>query len=217
VAAAVTPYYHDDYITLYHGDCRELMPCLDAEVMVTDPPYGYGYACGSDRSPWQHQPIANDDDLSVRDEVLAAWRGPALVFGSWKCPAPTGTHTVLVWDKGLAAGMGDLSVPWKPNFELIYVIGRGFRGRRDSGVIRDYMSWAPRGRRSHPNEKPVGLMRDLIDKCPDGLIVDPFAGTGATLRAAKDLGRRAIGIEIEERYCAIAAQRCRQEVLRLVG
>ena len=67
----------------------------------------------------------------------------------------------------------------------------------------------------HPTPKPLSLMRRLIDACPPGVVVDPFAGSGSTLRAVKDQGRRAIGIEIEERYCEIAAQRCAQEVLEL--
>ncbi len=213
-----TPYYADDLVTIYHGDCREWMP--EADVIVTDPPYGYSHSSGREASAWRGEVIAGDDSTDVRDSVLAAWPGPAVVFGSCKMPAPAGTRATLVWDKGLAAGMGDLSIPWKPNWEHVYIIGTGFSGRRDSGVIsgRGYnvVTWASKGR-VHPNEKPVGLMRDLIEKCPPGVVLDPFMGSGSTLVAAKSLGRRAIGIEIEERYCEIAANRCRQEVLGLVG
>lgn len=67
----------------------------------------------------------------------------------------------------------------------------------------------------HPNEKPLGLMKRLIQCCPQGVLADPFAGSGTTLRAAKDLGRRAIGVELEERYCEVAALRLGQEVLAL--
>jgi site-specific DNA-methyltransferase (adenine-specific) len=110
--------------------------------------------------------------------------------------------------------MGDLSIPWKPNWEEVYVIGIGFSGKRTTGVLSGHtvVTWASKGRQ-HPNQKPVSLMRELINKCPTGTIVDPFMGSGTTLRAAKDLGRKAIGIELEERYCEIAANRLRQEVL----
>jgi hypothetical protein len=216
----VTPYYEDGAVKIYHGDSRILLPRLNAPemgVMVTDPPYGYAHASNRDDSAWRNEAIACDEDTSARDEILVLWRDrPALVFGHWKSTRPAGTRTVLVWDKGLASGMGDLSMPWKPNWEQIYVLGSGFKGRRDSGVISSYtvVTWASKGR-VHPNEKPVGLLRDLLQKCPPGVVIDPFMGSGTTLRAAKDLGRKAIGIEIEERYCEIAALRMGQEVLDL--
>lgn len=112
--------------------------------------------------------------------------------------------------------MGDLALPWKQNWEHIYVGGPGFVGRRGSGVLR-FNALAPwAGEYTHPHEKPVDLLIDLIGKCPpEWTILDPFMGSGTTLRAAKDLGRKAIGIEIEERYCEIAAKRLAQEVLDL--
>ncbi len=216
----MTPYYSDDAVTIYHGDCREF-DHLPGDVLVTDPPYGYAYASGWD-GPWQNAPIAGDGDVSVRDAILGDWGArPAICFGHWRGTPPQAHYdatAVLVWDKGLAAGMGDLSVPWKPNWEMIYVFGEGFHGRRDSGVLSGYnvVTWATKGR-VHPNEKPIGLLRDLIAKCPPGAIFDPFMGSGTTLRAAKDLGRKAVGIEIEERYCEIAAKRCAQEVLDFEG
>jgi site-specific DNA-methyltransferase (adenine-specific) len=210
----VKPYYDEDGITIYHGDCREVLP-LSAEVLVTDPPYGIGHESG-----WENAlpAIVGDRDTSLRDAVLSAWSGPALVFGSWRRDVPVGAHTCLVWDKGLAAGMGDLSVPWKPNWEAIYVIGRGFSGTRDTSVLSGHTVVTWNGcsfGRQHPNEKPVSLLTILLLKCPAGSVLDPFMGSGSTLRAAKDLGRRAIGIEIEERYCEIAAKRLAQRVLPL--
>ena len=123
---------------------------------------------------------------------------------------------VLIWDKGGALGMGDLSLPWKPGHEEIYVIGSGFSGPRTNDVLQypPVQSMASNGR-VHPHEKPVGLLRALLAKCPEGTAADPFMGSGTTLVAAKSLGRRAIGIEIEERYCSIAAKRLSQETLGL--
>lgn len=164
--------------------------------------------------------IVGDEDTGLRDWVLAAWTGPAIVFGSWKEPRPDNVKAVLIWEKGDHVGMGDLSFPWKPNTEEIYVIGSGFHGHRGSSVLRvnAAVTWnsTPDGRK-HPHAKPTALMRELIAKCPTGRIVDPFAGSGSTLEAARLTGRKAIGIEIEEKYCEIAANRLRQGVLPFAG
>ena len=211
------PYYSDDRVTLYHGDCRELTDWLEADVLVTDPPYGYAHKSGGGprgSASWKNTSIANDEDTAARDAVLTAWGDrPALVFGSWKRPRPASTRALLVWDKGGHAGMGDLSIPWKPNFEEIYVLGSGFRGARDSGVLTGYHVPANEAAgRTHPHEKPLPLMCHLIAKT-EGTIADPFAGSGTTLVAAARLGRTVIGVELEERYCEIIAGRLSQGVL----
>ena len=214
------PYYDHAGITIYHGDARDGLP--EAGVLVTDPPYGIAYRSGMTQPDrWSGavaRSIANDHDTTTRDAVLALWgERPALVFGTWKAARPKGTHTLLVWDTRGALGMGDLSVPWKPSHQEIYVLGRGFVGRRDTDVLSypPVQAMASNGR-VHPNEKPVDLLLALLGKTPsEWTVLDPFCGSGPTLRAAKDLGRRAIGIEIEERYCEIAAKRLSQEVLAL--
>jgi hypothetical protein len=157
----MTPYYADDAVTIYHGDAREILPCLEADVMVTDPPYGIEYRSGQfgvlDRS------IEGDQDTSLRDDVLDWWRGrPAIVFGSWRKDYPANTRMALVWDQDGALGMGALDLPWKPSWQMIFVLGKGFSGRRTGGVLRypPVQSMARNGR-THPHEKPVPLMRDL--------------------------------------------------------
>ena len=202
-------------MTIYHGDARGGLP--DAGVLVTDPPYGIGLASGR-LGKFKGRMIAGDENTAVRDAVLTMWSGPALVFGSWKRSMPQGVRAVLIWDKEMyGGGMGDLSIPWRNNHEFVYVIGSGFVGHRGSAVLRSntVVTWSGDGQRRHPNEKPEDLLRALIRKCPPGTVLDPFMGSGTTLVAAKSLGRRSIGIEIEERYCEIAARRCSQEVLGL--
>lgn len=212
----MTPYYDEGGITIYHGDCRDVLPLVQADVIVTDPPYGIAHSSNRPGAPRRGEQIQNDESTDVRDAVLAMWSGPMIVFGSCRVTPPSmSLRGVLVWDKGGHVGMGDLSFPWKQNWEHIYIGGPGFSGRRGTGVLR-FNALAPwAGEFTHPHEKPVELMRALIDKCPSGIVLDPFMGSGTTLRAAQDLGRRAIGIEIEERYCEIAAKRLSQQTLWL--
>jgi DNA modification methylase len=200
-------YYSDDTVTLWHGDCREMTGWLEADVLVSDPPYGIAYDSG--RPGTLARSIVGDGDTGSRDVALDLWgERPALVFGTWRRPRPAGTHTRLIWDTGGALGMGDLSVPWKPSDQEIYVLGRGFTGRRGSNVLAypPVQSMARNGR-LHPHEKPVALLRDIIRKCPVGTVADPFAGSGATLVAARLEGRRAVGVEVDEGYCELIAQR----------
>ena len=217
----MTPYYEQDGITIYHGDCREVLPLLAQRpaVLVTDPPYGRSYATNREvrgvAATWRGEHIVGDADTALRD-WLVEWAAelPMLIFGSWRAVRPAATRAVLIWDKGPASGMGDLSIPWKGSFEEVYVLGTGFHGNRDEGVIKGFsiVTWESQGR-CHPTQKPDALLRYLISKTPDGVICDPCMGSGSTLRAAMDLHRQAIGIEIEERYCEVAANRLRQMVL----
>lgn len=202
-------YYQDDLVTLHHGDCREIDAWQSADVLCMDPPYGIAYRSGSRREKLAAS-IVGDQDTSIRDGILEAWGSkPALVFGSPRIPRPAGWKMVLVWDKGGALGMGDLSIPWKPGHEEIYVLGKGgWRGNRTSDVIRcaPVQSTAANGR-LHPHQKPVSLMAELVSKLPHGVVADPTAGVGSTLVAAASLGQRAIGVEVDEGYCEQIAKR----------
>jgi len=216
-----SPYYEADGITIYHDDCRELLPHLPVGVLVMDPPYGIAYQSamtghdGGTALPG----ISGDADTSLRDWVLREFYGhPAVVFGSWKKPRPKNVRALLIWEKGDHVGMGDLELPWKPNIEEIYIIGNGFVGHRGSSVLSytAAVTWNSTDfGRFHPHEKPIALMSSLLSKCPSGMIVDPFCGSGSTLVAAARMGRQAIGIEIEEEYCEMSAKRLSQRVLDL--
>ena len=221
-------YYEDDHVTLYHGDClTEHREWLEADVLVTDPPYGSQAIAGSygkrvkdpttgKRARLGHV-IAGDDGAS-RNEVFDQWGNrPAVCFGTPRLPEPPGpwAHR-LVWDK-VEPGMN--GGPFRYTHEDIYLRGDGWvrtsansysilRFPRSDGMGNDE-------RAQHPHRKPVRLMEALIAAAPPGTIADPFAGSGSTLVAAKALGRMAIGVELEERYCEIAARRLSQEVLDL--
>ena len=213
-------YYQDEHVTLHHADCLEITEWLDSDVLVTDPPYGMAY---TDR---QGMKIAGDDSLSVRENALAFWGNkPALVFGTWKVARPEATRQVLVWDKWGGGGtVGQSTSPWAYSHEEIYVLGEwprttpGGRAREGgnpskvSGVLRvsNYNTQSIH-RPDHPTPKPVGLMERLVAKCPPGVIADPFAGSGSTLIAARNLGRKAIGVELEEKYCEVIAKRLSQQ------
>lgn len=214
------PYYQDEAVTIYHGDCLEIMPHLPpVDAVVTDPPYGISYRSGRSKETREHEcSIVGDEDTRLRDAVLDRYAKtlPTACFATIRCTPPFRPKGVLIWDKGPASGMGDFAFPWKPSFEVCWVWGSGWFGSRDGAVLRggSEPNSSAQGR-AHPHQKPVWLLASIIKKAPGSVVLDPFMGSGTTLRAAKDLGRKAIGIEIEEKYCEIAAKRMAQEVLPL--
>jgi len=221
----VTPYYADDLVTLFLGDCREVTEWLAADVLVTDPPYGIGWSKGdwaAAKGRQKHDGIANDGDTSVRDGALTAWGAerPALVFGSLRAAYPAGWKRMLVFHKPiLNTGLFGNRLPWLANWEPVFVLGEWpdqtpaldavvSTGAPTAGGYSGYAT-----RYQHPHAKPVDVMETLIAACPLGMIADPFAGSGSTLVAARNLGRRAIGVEIGEEYVEKAARRLSQMVL----
>lgn len=220
------PYYEDEWVTLYHAKCEEIPErWAVADVLVSDVPYGIDYRSNSQRDTLARS-IAGDKDTSMRDYAILAHQrnsdagldAPALIFGTWRVPRPTGTRQVLVWDTKGALGMGAMDLPWKPSHQEIYVLGKGFSGRRTSDVITcaPVQSMGKNGR-VHPHQKPVPLMEVLIEKCPPGVIADPFAGSGSTLVAARNLGRKVIGVELDESYCETIAKRLQQQTFDFAG
>ena len=216
------PYYSDETVTLYLGDCREVAEWLAADVLVTDPPYGIGY--GRKRGTWtmpadRPDHIKGDEDTALRDWILARWLHPAIVFGGLKLAPPIRTTQVLVYRKPPDAGTHGAAAGFRHDVEAIYLIGKwphALGGRSsviESGARMVGGQVGPAGRYGHPHAKPVDVMETLIAACPQGVIADPFAGAGSTLVAARNLGRRAIGVELEERYCERAARRLSQMTL----
>lgn len=209
----MTPYYQDENVTLYHGDCLENTAWIEADTLITDPPYGMAFE--SSRIPGNRRPIANDADAAARDEALRLWGDrPAAVFGTWRVAKPAGVRQVLIWDKrGAGPGMGDLSTAFGTSHEEIYLLGHWEKraARRGSVITTESSPSGLTTRIGHPTPKPVGLMEILASAAPPGVITDPFSGSGATLLAARNLGRKAIGVEIEERYCELIARRLDQQ------
>ena len=195
-SVVLTPYYDHAGITIYHGDCREILPHVTADVVVTDPPYGLGNKLsggtwGSGGIYWDRA-TPDLEFLVSRFDALIVWGGNYFKLPQSRC--------WLVWRKPDAVKtMADVDLAWT-SFDAP---SRCFA----------YSIAATNGERvDHPTQKPVALMRWCLSFAPEGVILDPFMGSGTTLVAAKQLGRKAIGIEIEERYCEIAAKRLAQEI-----
>lgn len=216
------PYYADDSVTLYHGDCREVLPTLDAvDLVLTDPPYGINYVSNSGAGKGT-RPITNDGarlSLWLYRSVFPLLRAQhVLWFTRWDAWPDVWAEMgqwfplrgMLVWDKG-TPGMGDLN-HWGLSYELIASAGTGkISGGRDGSILRH--NTVPSRVRIHPTEKPVSLLSYLITKLEAEMILDPFAGSGSTLFAASRLGRKAIGVEFDERYCEAIAKRLDQGAL----
>ncbi len=213
------PYYADDLVTLYHGDCLEIDAWLTADVLVTDPPYGIGWKKGLNvaAASRPHYGIANDHDTSTRDAALELWgQRPAVVFGSLFAAFPADVRHVLIWEKPANAGIYGTMAGYRRDLEALFLSGDWpHRNSTRGSVLRHHLGSGngPGLATGHPHAKPGWLMEQLIDAAPPGVIADPFAGSGSTLVAARNLGRRAIGVELEERYCETVARRLAQGVL----
>ena len=222
------PFFQSNGITIYHADCRAVLPRLPAssiDAVITDPPYGIGYQSAQRKlRPDLPTSVTGDeslnslrDSLPMIDQALKADRH-AYVFAA---PMRIGeavdavaeywrVKNVLVWDKGNAGSKGDCLAGYSLNWEAIVYANKGRRplyGKRPRCIYRyDWQAWRDP---VHPTVKPEAIMQWLMQKSSEAgeLVLDPFMGSGVTLLAAAALGRRAIGIELEERYCEVAAER----------
>lgn len=208
------PYYSEAGIEIYHGDCREVIPALPVpDLVLTDPPYGIGDRWskspmvgkrGSSRLWGKHEEWdAATVDLSAVENLVAMGADAIIWGGNYYFVPPS--RGWLIWDKVQTFTGADAELAWS-NLDIPVRVFRMSRIDAHMNQERD---------KHHPTQKPLALMKWCLSLAPNARnILDPYIGSGTTLRAAKDLGRKAIGIDIEERYCEIAANRLRQEVLR---
>lgn len=234
----MTPYYQDDLVTIYNGDARDVLADLGdtGDVWLMDPPYSSGGFQEAGRSSGSIGKMGAEtkddrigyDTLSTRGYTLLVrdvlrYSRSALeigVFTDWRMWTTTADsleyagymmRAMVVWAKG-NNGIGR---PWRNQHELI-AYGMRQPSRKDRIAKHGNVIECPRsGNRHHATEKPLELVRKVLDNMEGDLVVDPFMGSGTTLLAAKSLGRRAIGIEVDERYCEVAASRLSQDVLGL--
>ena len=216
----IKPYYQDDYVIIYHGDCKEILPELPKiDLVLTDPPYGVRDDSWDDKLEFNHFV----QEWILRCIVVA----PIVVwFGSgnrFKYLVNDKLHRILVWNKPAGSQFAGASHNnlWYSS-ELIFIYGNTpdiiSKGKESSfGYSVFDARTVPEAEYGHPTSKPCNLIEWLLlhysDK--DDLILDPFLGSGTTAYCAKRLNRKCIGIEIEEKYCEIAANRCRQMVFKL--
>ena len=197
---------------LYLGDCLEILPTLPkVDAVVTDPPYGIAWKRGIHRArnSKAHDGIINDHDTKARDRMLALVSAPAAVFGSFYAPYPENTKQVCVWQKPPDSGLVGSVTGFRRDVEPIFLVGAWpVRKVERSSVFRTMRGQSGiTTETGHPHTKPVELMGQLIELVPHGAILDPFMGSGTTGVACANLGRKFIGIEIEERYFDIAVER----------
>ena len=214
----MTPYYEADGITIFHGDCREVLPGLGkVDLVLTDPPYNVGkdYGRHNDSMPdSEYESWCGDivgRCLKCADNQF--WVAPRYRLGLWLSLLP-GAHLVVI----RRGASGPIRQGWSDQFEIALSVGKpgqclpdlwdDIRLKEEGYFFREETF-------GHPGYTPKLIMERAISLLSESSVIDPFCGTGTTLVAAKLLGRRAIGIELEERYCEIAARRLAQGVLPL--
>lgn len=225
---SVKPYYADDKAGIYiiHGDCREILPQLPkVDLVLTDPPYGINTKSDGmgKLNPWAdlcnaslwYELWLNECRARLTDAgacwTFLNWRSLP-TFQKASCGIQWPIDSLLVWDKCWIGPGGTRGL--RPSYELVALWGMPDFSIADRSIPDIRRSkWSSHKPSGHPAEKPLDLFKWIASISGGGAILDPFMGSGTTLRAAKDLGRKAIGIEIEERYCEMAANRLRQEVM----
>ena len=229
---AMAPYYQDDSCTIYHGDCRDVLPELPAvDLVLTDPPYSERTHVGARSNRWgtKGKPFIDFASMSIEEirDVFALAAKPLdgwpVTFLDWRYVSrleeepPTGLRFIRmgVWVKPDSAPQLSGDRP-AMGWEAIGIFhSHSGRMKWNGGGHRAVWTSLRAKRVVHPAQKPLRLLKRLAAMFSNSgdTILDPFAGSGTVLRAAKDVGCYGIGIEKEERYCEVAANRLRQGVL----
>ena len=187
------PYYQDDSCTIYNADCREILPHLPkVDLVLTDPPYP-----DIDKG-FTQTPIDDIFNFNCRQ----------FLFWSAVEPFPLDWSAIHIWHKPNGCSSQHYERVFERNGK------KTCRVFREAAILPNYSQYKSECV-DHPTQKPIKLIGAILSLDKAKTILDPFMGSGTTLRAAKDLGRKAVGIEIEEKYCEIAALRLAQEVLPL--
>jgi len=207
----IKPYYTSKLGTLYNCDCLDILPEIEqVDLCLTDPPYGINYQ--SNRRAERYDKIANDTTIDITDKIIE-WcfqsvTGASYVFARWDMiytiPKP---KSLIVWVKNNWTS-GDLEHEHARQWEaILFYKGKNhkFLDKRPCDIIYNDKTL----NELHPTEKPVNLIKKML-MWHDGLVLDPFLGSGTTAIAAEDLNRRWIGIEKEEKYCELASKRIEQ-------
>lgn len=210
------PYYEEGGIVIYHGDCREVIPTLPkVDLVLTDPPYGIGEAAGKNKSrsklavskdygnsDWDNRP----PDSLVFD-LIRSISEKQIIFGGNYFPLPP-TKCWLIWDKeNGASDFADAEMAWTNLDKAVRLLRFRWAGMLQKDMLHKEF-------RDHPTQKPVPVMQWALEHAGSvKSVIDPFMGSGTTLVACKRVGLQCIGIEIEEKYCAIATKRLAQGVL----
>lgn len=201
------PYYDKDGITIYNADCRDILPLLPkVDLVLTDPPYGIGKD-GSHESTGKHGGRkayefmgwdAVRPDRQTFNQILDASAHQVIWGGNYFADYLPASMRWLVWDKGQRIKQSDGELAWTSQQSALRIMTLNRVEIMQDGAV-------------HPTQKPIKVMTWCINFFPDAeTILDPFMGSGTTLVAAKMLGKKAIGIEIEEKYCSIAVERLAQ-------
>lgn len=216
------PYYQDSSVTIYHGDCREILPLLPkVDLVLTDPPYGISGGVGGQQHDYRKSDYSGEwsDDPAYIEAVCAPVIEQCRAMAKTVCLTP-GTRCMCFYQQPDDAGC--FYAPASPrvgkfgfqSFHPIFYYG-WYRDGGKANTSTSMVLTEIAEKNGHPCPKPYRAWKWLLERLsePSATVLDPFMGSGTTLRAAKDLGRKAIGIEIEEKYCEIAAKRMAQEVL----